>query len=138
MNVLIKIGLLLSLAIAVLPAAELDGIWTGLAPGRNGTKQDVAFQFEMHGQAVTGTLFGDEFDLPIEEASATADQIRFSVTTTNYYSGSKVKFLYSGVVKGDSMELTRERLLKPGEKPPEKEALKQSFVLKRLVHLDGR
>ena len=134
---LARIACLALLAVAVLPAGELDGIWTGLAPGRKGTKQDVAFQFKMHGPALTGTLFGDEFDLPIEEASATGDQVHFSVTTTNYYSGSKIKFLYTGIVKGDSIELTRERVLKPGEKPPESESLKQSFVLKRLVHLEG-
>jgi hypothetical protein len=129
----IRIALLLTLAAALMPAAELSGIWTGLAPGRNGTKQDVAFQFKMTGQTLTGTLFGDEFDIPIEEASVTGQQFRFSVTTTNYYSGSKLTFLYSGAIDGDSIELTRERLLKPGEKPPQHESLKQTFELKRLI-----
>lgn len=129
----VRTALLLSLAAALLPAAELSGIWTGLAPGRNDTKQDVAFQFKMTGQTLSGTLFGDEFDLPIEEASVTGEQFRFSVTTTNYYSGSKLKFVYSGTINGDSIELTRERVLKPGEKPPEHEGLKQTFGLKRLI-----
>jgi hypothetical protein len=129
----VRIALLLSLTAGLVSAAELSGIWTGLAPGRKDTKQDVAFQFKMNGETLTGTLFGDEFDLPIEEASVTGQQFRFSVTTTNYYSGSKLKFLYTGTIDGDSIELTRERVLKPGEKPPEHESLKQTFGLKRLI-----
>jgi hypothetical protein len=133
MSLILRTALFLSLAASSLPAVELGGIWTGLMPGRNGTKQDVAFQFKMKGQILTGTLFGDEFDLPIQDAAITGDKVQFSVTTTNYYNGSKIKFAYTGTIAGDSMELTRERLLKPGEKPPEHESLKQTFVLKRLV-----
>ncbi len=133
MGLIIRTALLLSLAVSTLPAAELGGIWAGLVPGRNGTKQDVAFQFKMKGRILTGTLFGVEFDLPFQDAALTGDKVQFSVTTTNYYSGSKIKFVYTGTIAGDSMEVTRERLLKPGEKPPEHESLKQTFVLKRLV-----
>jgi hypothetical protein len=133
MPALIRTALLLALAVPAIHAADLSGIWTGLAPGRNGAKQDVSFQLKMDGKTLTGTLFGDEFDLPIHDASIAGEKVNFSVTTTNYYSGSKIKFIYTGTVTGDSMEVTRERLLRPGEKPPEHEGLKQTFILKRLV-----
>ena len=129
---LIKPLLAFFLAATVIAAAELNGIWAGQAPGRHGAKQDVAFQFSTKGQTLTGKIFGDEFDLPIEEASLTNDQLRFSVTTTNYYSGVKIKFVYTGTLAGDSIELTRERILKSGEKPPEHEPLKQTFTVKKL------
>ena len=34
-------------------------------------------------------MFGDEFDLPISEGSLSGDQVRFIVTTNNYYNGIK-------------------------------------------------
>jgi hypothetical protein len=133
MSVLVRAVLVFSLAAAALPAAELRGIWTGIAPGRRGTQDDVAFQFKVKGRTFTGTMFGDEFDLPIQDVSLTGDKLQFSVTTTNYYSGAKTKFVYAGTISGDSMELTRERILAPGEKPPEEGKLKQSFTLKKLI-----
>ena len=48
----------------------------------------------------TGKMFGDEFDLPIEEATLVGDQVRFVVITKNYYSGTNTKFVYSGTVSG--------------------------------------
>lgn len=133
MTFVIRTVLLFALAASAISAADVDGIWTGLAPGRHRTREDIAFQFKMKGRILTGTLFGDEFDLPIEDASLAGDKVHFSVTTTNYYSGAKIKFIYNGTIAGDSMELTRERTLNPGEKPPEDEDLKQTFTLKKLT-----
>lgn len=133
MSHVIRTVLFLALAASAILGSELSGIWTGLAPGRHGTKEDIAFQFKMKGRILTGTLFGDEFDLPIEDASFAGDKVHFSVTTTNFYSGAKIKFIYTGTIAGDSMELTRERTLNPGEKPPEDEDLKQTFTLKKLT-----
>lgn len=133
MRFILKIALLLSLAAAISPAAELNGIWTGLVPGRKGVMEDIAFEFKTKGQVLTGTLFGDEFDLPIQEASITGEQVRFSVTATNYYSGSQIQFIYTGKISGDSLELTRERVLKPGEKPPAQPNPNPTFILKRLI-----
>src|SRR5687767_11451221 len=98
-------------------AADLTGIWTGQQTGRRGEPEDIAFRFKMDGPTLTGKLFGDEFDLPITEASVEGDQIRFVIVTTNYYSGSKSRFIYTGTIRGNEIELTRERVQTPEEKP---------------------
>src|SRR5262249_23558908 len=77
-------------------AADIDGIWVGQQPGRNGEVEDIAFRLKSNGNSITGKMFGDEFDLPITEGSVTGDQVRFIVTTANYYSGSKTQFVYTG------------------------------------------
>src|SRR2546430_2341746 len=77
-------------------AADVTGIWTGQQQGRGGALEDVAFRFKLDGQSLTGKIFGDEFDIPIAEASFSGDQVRFTTVTTNYYNGSKVKFTYTG------------------------------------------
>jgi len=94
--------------------------------------EDVAFRFKFDGRALTGTLFGDEFDLPIAEASFAGDQVRFTVITTNYYSGAKVKFTYTGAVKGPEMELVRERVPTPEDKSANRAPAKQTLKLKRM------
>ena len=116
--------------------AELNGIWTGVHEGRRGNKEDVAFRFRSDGQKLSGKLLGDEFDLAIADGSVNGDQVRFTVTTTNYYSGNKVTFKYSGVLKGDTLELVRERVLTDEERaaPPSEDRppTKQTIVLKRV------
>lgn len=114
-------------------AADLTGIWTGQAPGRRGEPEDVAFRFKMEGTTLSGKLFGDEFDLPISEASVEGDQIRFVIITTNYYSGSKSRFIYTGTIRGNEMELTRERVQTPEEKAANRPVFKQTLTLKRLT-----
>lgn len=125
---------LVLLAALALPAADIAGIWAGQGPSRRGEPEDVAFQFKMQGDALTGKMFGDEFDLTIEEGSVTGDQVKFTITTTNYYSGNKTKFVYSGVIKAGQLELTRERVPGPPvEGEPARETPKQTLKLKRLT-----
>jgi hypothetical protein len=134
MRLLRKSVLLCVLAVSATVAADLNGIWTGQAPGRRGAKDDIAFQFKVtRSGSITGKLFGDEIDLPIEEASLVGDKLKFSITTTNYYSGAKVKFLYSGTITGNQIELTRERVLKSAEEHQSEEPTKHTFTLKKLV-----
>ena len=134
MRLLRKSVLLCALAVSATVAADLNGIWTGQAPGRRGAKEDIAFQFKVtRAGSITGKLFGDEIDLPIEEASLVGDKLKFSITTTNYYSGAKLKFLYSGTITGDQIELTRERVLKSDEEHQSEEPTKHTFTLKKLV-----
>jgi hypothetical protein len=115
-------------------AADLTGIWTGQAPGRNGNKEDVTFQFKVNGSTLTGKMFGDEFDLPLEQASVSGDQVTFTIATTNYYSGTQVKSVYTGTIKGNEIELTRARAGGTrAEGPATRQNAKQTFTIKRLT-----
>src|SRR5207248_9246734 len=89
-------------------AAELAGIWMGETTGRNGEKQDIALQFKMTKGNLTGVMFGDEFDLPIEDLKVEGDNVSFSVTNVNYYSGSRLTLVYSGTLGDKEMRLTRQ------------------------------
>ena len=122
----------LAIAALTMSAADVSGIWTGQMQGRRGEKEDVAFQFKANGAAVTGKLFGDEFDLPVEEATVSDQEIKFIVTTTNYYSGAKVRFSFTGTVKGDQMELTRTRIGEPVGENPTRAIPPQTFTIRRL------
>lgn len=118
---------------AILAAADVTGIWEGQVTNPKGDVQDVAFKFQLSGNTVSGKMFGDEFDLPIEEGSTSGDQIKFVVTTTNYYSGNKVRFLYTGTIRGNEIELSRERIPDPEKKDSDKrDSVKQTFKIKRL------
>ena len=112
--------------------ADITGIWAGQQQGRLGQPDDVAFRFKVDGQKLTGTMFGDEFDIPIGEGSVSGDQVRFTVTTTNYYSKAKQTFIYTGTIKGSEMELVRERVATPEDRPAAKGPGKLTLKLKRL------
>jgi hypothetical protein len=125
----------LALAATGLLAADIDGIWVGQQPGRRGDTEDVAFRFQSKGQSVTGKMFGDEFDLPLSEGNFSGDQLRFVVTTTNYYNGTKTRFVYTGAIKDGVLELVRERVQDPGDQTaPAANRLpgKQTLKLKRI------
>jgi len=121
-----------AVAVMTMSAADVTGIWTGQMQGRRAEKEDVAFQFKANGATVTGKLFGDEFDLPVEEATVSNEEIKFIVTTTNYYSGAKVRFSFTGTVKGDQMELTRTRIGEPVGENPNRAVPPQTFTVRRL------
>jgi hypothetical protein len=126
-----RLALIFLALVACLPASEIDGIWTK-QPDRPGPAEDLAFRFKSTGQSLTGKMFGDEFDVPISDASLSGDQIRFTITTTNYYNGTKTKFVYSGVVQGPTMNLVRERVSTTSEKEAGRPSPKQQITLKRV------
>jgi hypothetical protein len=118
-----------------LAAADITGIWMGEVPGRNGEKQDLAFQFQTAKGAVTGVMFGDEFDLPVHDLKLEGDHVTFSVETVNYYDGRRIRTVYKGTLSEKTLELTREQVTpdasgKPPEKPKEPAP---KLVLKRLT-----
>jgi hypothetical protein len=114
-------------------AADIDGIWVGQQPARNGEVEDVAFHLKSNGSSITGKMFGDEFDLPITEGSVFGDQVRFMVTTTNYYNGTKTQFIYTGTIKDGVLELVRERVPSSDSRPAGKNGPgRQTLKLKRL------
>ena len=96
----------------VADADGVSGIWMGSvasAKDRKPDKQEVAFQFREDGQAITGTMFGEEIDLPVDDLKVDSGRISFSVTSTNYYSGERHTVAYSGNFTGRAMQLVRER-----------------------------
>lgn len=119
----------------VMPAADVTGIWMGRITAAHEEKQDVAFQFKSFQNAIAGTMFGDEFDVPVQDLKVTGDRVEFTVTTTNYYNGEKVKFAFIGTLSEKEMRLVRERVDAPAIEKSAKEKEKdpkQAFILKRL------
>ena len=114
-------------------AADITGIWVGQQEGRNGQKDDIAFRLKSEATGFTGKILGDEFDIPIGEGSITGDQIRWTVTTTNYYNRRKSTDIYTGTIKGGEMELTRERVQTPEDKAANRPVFKQTLKLKKLT-----
>lgn len=116
----------------LLPAADLTGIWTGEVPGRNGEKQDLSFQFQAAKGVIVGVMFGDEFDLPVEDLELEGDHVSFSVVSTNYYNNQRTRTVFTGTVRDKSLELNRQQAtaVASAEKPKEPPL---TLILKRLV-----
>ena len=130
-------GLILS---CLLSATNIAGLWTGEVAGRGGEKQDISFQFTSKNKTLTGKMFGDEFDIPVQGLLVSGDRITFYITTTNYYDGSQTKFVFAGTVTFKAMQLTREREesaaavpAAAADKDSKKQDAKQTFTLKRLT-----
>ena len=121
-------------AYAIAAGAELPGIWMGEALGRNGEKQDVAFQFKRVNGVLSGVMFGEEFDLPVQDLRMEGGKVSFSVTTTNYYSGSRVAMTYTGTVSEVELQLTRARKDPPADPPAnDRQNARQTLTLKRVT-----
>jgi len=106
----------------------------GQAPGRNNQKQDIAFQFKNDKGVSTGVLFGDEFDLPLENLSVAGDRVSFSVTVLNYYDNRRAKFLYNGIIKEGAIEFTRDRVPDGVETDPAKKPeVRHTFTITKLT-----
>lgn len=123
---MVRLFVLAILVHSAICGAEVAGIWMGETTGRNGEKQDIAFQFK----TTTGVMFSDEVDLPVEDLKIDGDKISFSVTSVNYYSGSRLTTLYSGTLAGQEMHLTRER---KGGPAGDRANAKQEITLKRVT-----
>jgi hypothetical protein len=94
----------------VAAAADVTGKWTAEAPGRNGTPQVTTFEFKAAGPKLEGTVTstrgGNPTTTPITDGKVDGDTITFAQTVT--MQGNEVKMTYTGKVKGDTIELTRE------------------------------
>ena len=133
MKRLMRFLVLAILAHCAVYAAELAGIWTGVTAGRNGEKQDIAFRFKMTKGSLVGVMFGDESDLPVEDLKVDGDNISFSVTTVNYYSGDRQTQVYSGTLADKEMHLTRQRKGGPPAAGGDRKNGPQEIILKRVT-----
>ncbi|MES1258212.1 MAG: hypothetical protein ABUS51_07270 [Acidobacteriota bacterium] len=120
--------------------ADATGIWTGTMTDRNGDPQDLSFQFSRTGASLSGKMYGDNESIPVINAKIAGDQITFSVTTE--LNGQISTFLYTGIIAGDQMDVSR---IRQDVKLPEAKAADgkaaaagkpnapQTFRLKRLT-----
>jgi hypothetical protein len=106
----------------------VSGIWTGQLADRNGDVRDLSFRFTQSGDAVTGKMYGDNESTPISEGKISGQQMTFSVSSE--LNGQITTFLFTGTIKGDEIQVTRERT---GGTSSNKPASKQTFTLKRLA-----
>jgi hypothetical protein len=113
-------------------AAGISGIWSGQIVDRNGDAQDFSFRFAQSGDALTGKMYGDNESTPIAEGKIVGNRITFTVT--NELNGQVSKFVYTGTMSGDEIEVTRERInLRNGPINPDRPNQKQTLRLKRVA-----
>ena len=89
----------------VAAAAGVDGKWTADVPGRNGTQTNT-FTFKSSGDKLEGTVTNQRGDSPHKRWQGERRQHLFQPDAD--FGGNDIKINYKGVVKGDSIELTRE------------------------------
>ncbi len=89
----------------VAAAADITGKWTGEVPGRGGTQTNT-FTFKVSGAKLEGTVTNQRGDSPIAEGKVDGDNISFVQNLD--FGGNSIKISYKGMVKGDTIEMTRE------------------------------
>jgi hypothetical protein len=100
--------------------ADATGAWTGQMPTRDGETREVNFKLKQSGAALTGTMSAFDNDVAIQDGKIDGDKLNFTVTLE--FNGNSFKILFTGVLKGDEIAMTRER--EDGDN-------KQSFTVKR-------
>jgi hypothetical protein len=95
---------MLSIAFLAL-AADVSGKWTAEVPGRGGT-QTTTFNFKASGSNLTGTVTTPRGDNEISDGKIDGDKISFVQKLS--FNGNDITINYTGVVKGDTIEFTRD------------------------------
>jgi hypothetical protein len=100
------------LLIAALPilSADLNGIWLGKIPLKNGDSQDIAFKFTQSGSVLGGKMYGDYQSTPFS-GTVSGDLVTFIVNVQeqagNQINDTRLRF--TGGMKDGELELVRER-----------------------------
>jgi hypothetical protein len=77
-------------------------------------------------------MYGENEDIPLADGKVLGDQISFAVT--NEFGGGRAKFVFTGMITADGMELTREREGgRTGGTGGQRQNFKQTFKLKRML-----
>ena len=98
---------LVALFVVTAAAADLSGKWTASTQGRDGKAREVAFNFKVDGETLTGTVSGRTGDREISEGKVAGDDISFAVKMT--MGETEVKMLYKGKVAGEEIKFTVQR-----------------------------
>ena len=125
------------LAAALAFAADLSGTWTGVIPARNNEFQDLTFRLVQKGEKLTGKLYRDSTSVSILDGQIAGERISFRVESEEQVGNVFVliKYNFSGTIKGDAIELTREREANPmlnSGNPANQKFARPTFTLKRL------
>ena len=88
-------------------AADVTGKWTAEVPGRGGNTATTTFVLKADGATLTGTVNGGRGgEQPISNGKIDGDNISFDQMLS--FNGNDVTIHYKGVVKGDTIELSRD------------------------------
>jgi hypothetical protein len=90
----------------LLLAADPTGTWTGEQPGPNGNTYPITFKLKADGGKLTGTMGGDQFEQPIQNAEIHGDDISFSV---HLEFGNGIDLKYTGKVSADKIDFKVQR-----------------------------
>jgi len=90
----------------VAAAADVTGKWTAELPGRGGNPQTTTFTFKADGAKLEGTVANMRGENPISEGKVDGDTISFAQVMN--FNGNEMKITYTGKVKGETIEFTRE------------------------------
>ncbi|MCU1330368.1 MAG: hypothetical protein JWN34_5738 [Bryobacterales bacterium] len=90
-------------------AADVTGKWTAEIPGGRGPST-ATFNFKAAGAKLEGTVTTVRQGNPVESAisDGKVDGDKISFVQTMQMQGNEVKLNYTGVIKGDTIEMTRE------------------------------
>lgn len=108
---LLAVLALLSLSAAAF-AADATGKWTAEVTGRGGRTQDITFTFKVDGDKLTGTVANQMGEAPITDGKVDGDNISFKQALN--MGGRDINLSYTGVVKGDTIEMKRDAGRGPG------------------------
>jgi hypothetical protein len=102
LSLVVALGLLLAAAPA--RAADVDGKWSGSLDTPMGAIQ-IAFTFKADGAMLSGSMTGmDGTEIPIKNGKVDGDKISFVVSLD--FGGMPFDLNYTGVVSGDSLQMT--------------------------------
>lgn len=90
----------------LLLAADPTGTWTGDQPGRDGNTYHITFKLRADAGKLTGTMSGDQFEQPIQNAEIHGDDISFTV---HLEFGDGIDLKYTGKVAADKIDFKVQR-----------------------------
>lgn len=90
------------LVCATVWAADVSGKWIGEFTTPDGQTRQSTFNFQVSGEALTGTVASTRGESKIDEGKVVGDDVSFSVTRN--FNGNDMKFVYKGKVTGDEIK----------------------------------
>lgn len=98
--------MMVTVAVGVVLAADINGKWKGELEGPDGSKITNIFTFKVDGEKVTGSVHSSRSntEAPIEDGTLKGDDLAFTLTRS--LEGQQMKLRYKGKVKADEIAMT--------------------------------